>query len=148
MKLKIVSSVFTQTSFSGSIGIFSYFKLSNNVFASGLNPLKKLIAFNDFESVSMLLIAFNCLFPWSSIALKCCSFLLSKFLVPSKVLLFRLFLLFPYQKIYLMENTQLLLIQQYLDLTVLGSISSPVRYSHLSKLLEDYADILDAFLSK
>ena len=53
--------------------------MPDSYFASGLNALKKLIVFNDFESVSMFLIASNCFFPWSSIALNCPSFLPSIF---------------------------------------------------------------------
>ena len=62
LRLRTFPSDFVQTSFSGSISFFSFLISFINCFAAGLNPLKKVIVFNDFEPVLMFLIAFNVYF--------------------------------------------------------------------------------------
>ena len=58
LKLKIVPSNFAQISFSESIVFFFFFFNSpNNFVASRLNPITKLIVFNDFKCLDI----FNCI---------------------------------------------------------------------------------------
>ena len=83
----------------GSIVFFSSLISSNNFFASGLNLLKKLIIFGNFESVLMFLITSNCFFLDPQLH----SIFFSNF----KGLFFSVLLLNPHLKVYSMENNQI-----------------------------------------